>query len=147
MSPNSWQAWTKFWQEAAKGPSAAAAAWPALVAAWPRDEGAFPSGFTPPPTGASVQDYRQWVEQSWAAWGVVPRQQYLEALAQNEALRQRLTEAEQTIERLQSMLAAERGAEVEKVVGAWQTAVQDTLAAQNQWLNMWGLNKDKKQDE
>jgi hypothetical protein len=88
---------------------------------------------------------RGWIEDWWNLMGVVPRSLYLEQLERKEVLRTRLEEAEATIQQLRDMTGL-KGQETqaneianawETSISLWQTAIQTTLKAQNEWLRTW----------
>lgn len=85
------------------------------------------------------------IEHWWQLMGVVPRAVYLELLERKEVLATRLEEAEATIQQLRSTIGTKgqeaQGNETltvwETAMNLWQTAIQTTLKAQNEWLLTW----------
>ena len=79
-----------------------------------------------------------WIEHWWKVAGVVPRALYLEALERKEVLRTRLEEAEATIQRLRETVGV-KGQETQanEILNVWESTIQTTLKAQNEWLQTW----------
>ena len=80
----------------------------------------------------------RWMDDWWTVMGVVPRFRYLELLERKEVLRMRLDEAEATIQQLRATGQAHEMANAwETAITLWQTAIQTTLKAQNEWIRTW----------
>ena len=84
------------------------------------------------------EEVREWIEDWWKVMGVVPRARYLELLERSEVLRARLGEAEATIQRLRATVGV-KGQETQanEILDVWETTIQNTLKAQNEWLQTW----------
>ncbi len=85
-----------------------------------------------------------WLEDAWRMMGVVPRYRYLELLERHETLRNRLEQAEKTI---QSLRKATSGAkipeqEVQQILNLWEGMLQETLSMQADWMRSWTKTED-----
>lgn len=90
-----------------------------------------------------------WLENSWRMMGVVPRYRYLELLERHEILRNRLEQAEKTI---QSLRKATSGAkipeqEVQQILNLWEGMLQETLSMQADWMRSWTRTEDAGEKE
>lgn len=71
--------------------------------------------------------------------GVVPRYRYLELLERHELLRQRLEEAEKTIQKLRKTSSGNKmpEQEVQQILNLWEGMLQETLSMQADWMRTW----------
>ena len=113
------------------------------LATWMREQG-LPGA---PPAPDEMSD--DWLEQWYQMMGVVPRQRHLKALERNERLRQQLEEAQKRIERLGGAAAASQNQEkaAEEMLGYWKQSMEETLKAQQRWLQSMGNETPKKPQE
>ncbi|GAB4444697.1 MAG: hypothetical protein Fur0044_40960 [Anaerolineae bacterium] len=80
-----------------------------------------------------------WLEDAWKMMGVVPRYRYLELLERHELLRQRLEEAEKTIQKLRKTSSGNKmpEQEVQQILNLWEGMLQETLSMQADWMRTW----------
>jgi hypothetical protein len=141
VTPKLMEAWFRLIAEAMRGTAEAQAAVRSLTesATDPEEMARWMVRFLPPGTDTSgYAAFGEWLEEWWRMMGFVPRSRYLELLERYEILRARLEEAERTIQHLRAMLGV-RGQEEEarKVLDLWETALQETLKTQAEWMRTW----------
>ena len=84
------------------------------------------------------EEVREWIEDWWKVMGVVPRSRYLELLERSEVLRARLEEAEATIQQLRATVGVNgQEKQANEILNVWESTIQTTLKAQNEWLQTW----------
>ncbi|NJN93333.1 MAG: hypothetical protein HC875_04210 [Anaerolineales bacterium] len=71
--------------------------------------------------------------------GVVPRYRYLELLERHELLRNRLEQAETTIQKLRKATVGAKipEQEVQQILNLWEGMLQETLSMQADWMRTW----------
>ena len=84
------------------------------------------------------EEIRGWIEDWWKIMDVVPRSLYLELLERNELLKAKLEEAETTIKQLRATVGVTGQEEQSnEILSVWETTIQTTLKAQNEWVQTW----------
>lgn len=80
-----------------------------------------------------------WLEDTWKMMGVVPRYRYLELLERHELLRNRLEQAETTIQKLRKATVGAKipEQEVQQILNLWEGMLQETLSMQADWMRTW----------
>ncbi len=143
LNPKVMEAWFTLWAEAMRGAQQAQDAWDAWakLTGAPEDLQRWMRDYMPKAAEAmtSPEQFEAWVAEWQRMAGVVPRSQYLEALAKNAELERKLKAAEATIESLRALLAAQgSGAEgAKQVADAWNKLMDETLRTQSEWLRAW----------
>jgi hypothetical protein len=134
------EAWLHLVTETIQGGDRAQETFRRLAEAWKSQEelNTWMQRFLPVRSETSRQEVREWIEDWWKVMGVVPRSRYLELLERSEMLRAKLEEAEATIQQLRATVGV-RGQEKQanEILNVWETAIQTTLKAQNEWLQTW----------
>jgi hypothetical protein len=80
-----------------------------------------------------------WLEDTWRMMGVVPRYRYLELLERYELLRQKLEQAEKTIQKMRKATSGGKMPEqdAQQVLDMWEGMIQETLSMQAEWMRGW----------
>ena len=111
-----------------------------LTAAWKSQQemNKWVERFLPKSEISRPQEVRGWIEDWWKIMDVVPRSLYLELLERNELLKAKLEEAETTIQQLRATVGVTGQEEqANEILSVWETTIQTTLKAQNEWVQTW----------
>jgi hypothetical protein len=135
------ESWLRLVTETMRGGDRAQETFRCLAEAWKSQEelNKWMQRFLPGRSETSrPEEVREWIEDWWKVMGVVPRARYLELLERSEVLRARLVEAEATIQQLRATVGV-KGQEMQanEILNVWETTIQTTLKAQNEWLRTW----------
>ncbi len=135
------EGWLRLVTETMQGGGRAQETFRSLAEAWKSQEelNKWMQRFLPVRSETSrPEEVREWIEDWWKVMGVVPRSRYLELLDRSEVLRARLEEAEATIQRLRATVGV-KGQEMQanEILNVWESTIQTTLKAQNEWLRTW----------
>lgn len=106
--------------------------------------------FLPTSEISRPEEIRGWIEDWWKTMGVVPRSLYLELLERNEVLKAKLEDAETTIQQLRATVGVTgQEKQANEILNVWETTIQTTLKAQNEWLQTWtdSLQELTREDE
>ncbi|MCB9138518.1 MAG: hypothetical protein H6642_09245 [Caldilineaceae bacterium] len=140
FDPKAMEAWFTLMSQAMRGASQAQDAWSrwAALSGAPDDLQGWMKTYMPD-AAASPEQFEAWMREWQRMAGVVPRRDYLEALARNAELERKLKSAEATIDSLRKLLSAqENQAEgLKQATDTWTKLMDETLKAQNQWLQAW----------
>ena len=134
------EAWLRLVTETMQGGNRTQDTFRSLAAAWKSQEemNKWIERFLPRSEISRPEEVRGWIEDWWKSMDVVPRSLYLELLERNELLKAKLEEAEATIRQLRATVGI-KGQEkhANEILNAWETTIQTTLKAQNEWLETW----------
>ncbi len=133
-------AWLRLVRETTQEGNRAQGAFRYLTTAWKSQEemSKWIERFLPKSEISRPQEVRGWIEDWWKIMDVVPRSLYLELLERNELLKAKLEEAETTIQQLRATVGVTGQEEqANEILSVWETTIQTTLKAQNEWVQTW----------
>ena len=134
------EAWLRLVTEAMQGGNRTPDTFRSLATAWKSQEemNKWIERFLPRSETSRPEEVRGWIEDWWKSMDVVPRSLYLELLERNELLKAKLEEAEATIRQLRATVGI-KGQEkhANEILNAWETTIQTTLKAQDEWMQTW----------
>lgn len=132
--------WLRLVTETTQQGNRAQGAFRYLTTAWKSQEemSKWIERFLPKSEISRPQEIRGWIEDWWKVMDVVPRSLYLELLERNELLKTKLEEAETTIQQLRATVRmAGQEEQANEILNVWESTIQTTLKAQNEWLQTW----------
>lgn len=148
FNPKAMEAWFTLMAEAMRGAQQAQQAFDAYAKlagtpdAWQTWLNTYMPGAAPTPEAMEA-----WIEEWQKVLGVVPRRQYLDALARNAELQRRLEQADATINALRALLSgreAQEGA-AKQVMDTWSKMLEQTLQTQSEWMQQWNSQIGKEE--
>lgn len=151
INPKALEAWFTLVTEAMRGTEEAQEALKSLskMSANSEELSHWLTRFMPGLSPAAVpqpQVFENWLEEWWRAMGVVPRTRYLDLLERCDRLQRRLEKAEETIQKLQTLLDSKGQPEDEarQVLDAWSRMLEETLKTQTEWMRAWTAANEQK---